>query len=229
MDKRVLIVDDSKMTRILISQLLENEGFEATHAEDGDIAVNIIDSIVKTTFVGDHSAAMIKSNSIDSPYANSYTYSGNEYYNFNNNNNSSPNGTCFNFAKNYGDEDSMMMSPPRQRTRPNDFDVCTPNGHNTTNVSDSYHGDNCMNHTDILIDYDVVLIDLVMERLNGPDAIRRMRDLGYTGIIIGMTGHLMQRETDMFIDSGADAVANKPIDVKHFLQLFQRKFLLSTL
>ena len=41
---------------------------------------------------------------------------------------------------------------------------------------------------------DFVLIDYVMIRMNGPEAVQRMRaDLGYRGVVIGITGNAAAR------------------------------------
>ena len=59
---------------------------------------------------------------------------------------------------------------------------------------------------------DFVLMDYVMMRMNGPEAVQRMRsDLGYTGVVIGITGNALPEDLDTFRNHGADVVLTKPL------------------
>ena len=58
---------------------------------------------------------------------------------------------------------------------------------------------------------DVVLIDDQMPNLDGCSACRVIRDLGYKGIIIGITGNALPEELSNFITSGADRSLAKPV------------------
>jgi CheY-like chemotaxis protein len=59
---------------------------------------------------------------------------------------------------------------------------------------------------------DLVLMDYVMVRMNGPEAARRMRiDLGYRGGLIGITGNALPEDLDTFRDHGANMVLTKPL------------------
>ena len=60
--------------------------------------------------------------------------------------------------------------------------------------------------------FDLILMDFFMERMNGPDAVLLIRDAGFKGRVIGVTG-LMDEDCQQFIESGADAVLCKPITV----------------
>jgi len=65
--------------------------------------------------------------------------------------------------------------------------------------------------------YDVVLMDLQMPNMNGPEATRRMRrELGYRGIVIGITGNALPEDLQEFRSEGADDVLVKPIRVHQF-------------
>ena len=55
-----------------------------------------------------------------------------------------------------------------------------------------------------------------MPRMRGPDATRKIRKLGYRGVIIGVTGNMLDEDIKEFIDCGADAVMPKPFDVEDF-------------
>ena len=59
---------------------------------------------------------------------------------------------------------------------------------------------------------DFVLMDYVMIRMNGPEAVQRMRaDLGYRGVVIGITGNALPEDLDNFRDHGANMVLTKPL------------------
>jgi CheY-like chemotaxis protein len=72
--------------------------------------------------------------------------------------------------------------------------------------------------------FDVVLIDYEMPHLNGPEAVKRMRDLGYSGYIIGLTGHVGSSDIDVFMESGANHVLSKPFNAPEFDKLMTRRF-----
>ena len=61
---------------------------------------------------------------------------------------------------------------------------------------------------------DVVLMDYHMPNMDGPTACQRLRDLGYRGLIIGLTGDIEQELVDEFLSRGADYVLTKPLDTK---------------
>ena len=59
---------------------------------------------------------------------------------------------------------------------------------------------------------DFVLLDYVMVRMNGPEAARRMRaELGYRGVVIGITGNALPEDLAAFRDHGATVVLTKPL------------------
>ena len=59
---------------------------------------------------------------------------------------------------------------------------------------------------------DFVLMDYVMIRMNGPEAVQKMRaDLGYRGVVIGITGNALPEDLDNFRDHGANMVLTKPL------------------
>ena len=59
---------------------------------------------------------------------------------------------------------------------------------------------------------DFVLMDYVMIRMNGPEAVQRMRaELGYKGVVIGITGNALPEDLDKFRNHGANVVLTKPL------------------
>lgn len=61
--------------------------------------------------------------------------------------------------------------------------------------------------------YDCITIDAQMPVLSGYDATVQLRALGYKGLVYGCTGNALQSDIQLFIDSGADDVFTKPIDI----------------
>lgn len=61
---------------------------------------------------------------------------------------------------------------------------------------------------------DVILMDNNMPRVSGVEATRKLRDLGYTGLIYGITGDTDEETKRRFLESGANDVLTKPLDLK---------------
>lgn len=55
-----------------------------------------------------------------------------------------------------------------------------------------------------------------MPRLSGPRAAQEIRAIGYTGIIVGITGKILAEDVKDFINHGADIVLGKPFDMDEF-------------
>ena len=64
--------------------------------------------------------------------------------------------------------------------------------------------------------YDVILMDFVMPNMDGPTATKVIRDLGYSGLIFGVTGNALDSDMSYFLSHGADRVLAKPFDYKTF-------------
>jgi CheY-like chemotaxis protein len=59
-------------------------------------------------------------------------------------------------------------------------------------------------------------MDNSMPVMNGVDATKRIRELGYTGKIFGVTGNGFQSDIDEFIAHGADEVLVKPVSAQGY-------------
>ena len=60
--------------------------------------------------------------------------------------------------------------------------------------------------------YKVILMDYEMPRMNGPSAVKLIRELGFDGLIIGITGHAGEDELNAFTTNGANQVIVKPVN-----------------
>ncbi len=66
---------------------------------------------------------------------------------------------------------------------------------------------------------DLVLTDIFMPEMSGIELVKTMRDLGYSQPVVGLTAATLGRETEELLKAGADAVLNKPIDLKSLTQV----------
>ena len=77
--------------------------------------------------------------------------------------------------------------------------------------------------------YDVIFMDSEMPNMNGPAATRLIREqLGYKGLIIGVTGNALPEDIANFKDHGADDVLVKPLKISQFdevLSMIRRKYM----
>lgn len=62
--------------------------------------------------------------------------------------------------------------------------------------------------------YDIIFMDFMMPNMNGPQATREIRSLGYKGLIIGVTGNMMPSDVEYFLESGADVILPKPLSIQ---------------
>ena len=70
--------------------------------------------------------------------------------------------------------------------------------------------------------YQCILIDNEMPILDGPGAIRIIRDLKCTSIVYGVTGNGCTQDVDTFTTAGANTVFIKPLDMDAFKRRFQQ-------
>ena len=62
--------------------------------------------------------------------------------------------------------------------------------------------------------YDAIFMDFVMPEMNGPDATRAIRNLGYTGQIIGATGNSHTDDQSIFMNAGLTDILIKPLKME---------------
>ena len=71
--------------------------------------------------------------------------------------------------------------------------------------------------------YAVVLMDFVMPRMDGPSATKEIRALGYAGPVVGVTGNGQEFDVLKLLDSGADKVFTKPLDMVGFTEFMRQR------
>ena len=64
--------------------------------------------------------------------------------------------------------------------------------------------------------YDVILMDNQMPNMMGYEATKLIRQIGFTGVILGVTGNALESDIQQFLQFGADNVIVKPLTKENF-------------
>jgi len=90
--------------------------------------------------------------------------------------------------------------------------LCSKNGHTVDGAEDGViavdKASSAMRRGD---DFDVILMDYQMPNMDGPTAARKLRDMGCSAFIVGVTGNVMEEDVRYFKECGANAVLPKPV------------------
>ncbi|MCL1915329.1 MAG: transporter substrate-binding domain-containing protein [Desulfovibrionaceae bacterium] len=70
--------------------------------------------------------------------------------------------------------------------------------------------------------YDIVFMDHMMPGMDGFEATRRLRDLGYTLPIVALTANAVAGQAEIFLEKGFDDFIPKPIDIRHMNVLLNK-------
>eukprot|EP01042_Synura_sphagnicola_P036861 gene36861-biopygen31412 len=70
--------------------------------------------------------------------------------------------------------------------------------------------------------YDLITMDYQMPNMDGPTATALIRKEGYLGVIIGVTGNMLQSDVEHFLGQGVDAVLPKPLNISEFEECIER-------
>jgi signal transduction histidine kinase/CheY-like chemotaxis protein len=62
--------------------------------------------------------------------------------------------------------------------------------------------------------YDIVFMDHMMPKMDGLEAVKIIRGLGYTHPIIALTANALVGQAEMFMKNGFDGFISKPIDIR---------------
>ena len=71
-------------------------------------------------------------------------------------------------------------------------------------------------------DYDLILMDMQMPKMDGLEATKILREKGYTKPISALTANTMQHDINLCFDAGCDDFLSKPINVKEFNALLEK-------
>lgn len=70
--------------------------------------------------------------------------------------------------------------------------------------------------------FNVVFMDNIMSTMHGTEAAQLMRQEGFTGLIIGVTGNVLEVDVKEYLKAGADRVLPKPVDSKAITEVLQK-------
>jgi two-component system sensor histidine kinase EvgS len=70
--------------------------------------------------------------------------------------------------------------------------------------------------------FEIVFMDYIMPNLNGPNAVKQIRSLGFEGMIIGATGNALTEDINSFLSMGATQVLVKPIDISSIPNILEQ-------
>jgi len=62
--------------------------------------------------------------------------------------------------------------------------------------------------------YDIIFMDHMMPEMDGLEAVKHIRNLGYSAPIIALTANAVSGQADMFFKNGFDYFISKPIDIR---------------
>jgi CheY-like chemotaxis protein/nitrogen-specific signal transduction histidine kinase len=62
--------------------------------------------------------------------------------------------------------------------------------------------------------FDIIFMDHFMPKMDGIEAAKILRDLGYTRPIIALTANALAGQADIFLNNGFDGFISKPIDIR---------------
>jgi CheY-like chemotaxis protein len=62
--------------------------------------------------------------------------------------------------------------------------------------------------------YDIIFMDHMMPKMDGIEATRIIRDLGYDKPIVALTANAVSGQAEMFLENGFDEFVSKPVDIR---------------
>jgi signal transduction histidine kinase len=79
--------------------------------------------------------------------------------------------------------------------------------------------------TIIVKSYDIIVMDKSMPLMDGDVATAKLREWGYEGLIIGLTGNALEEDLKSFCDMGANYAFSKPLNMEQFLKTVKEYFM----
>jgi CheY-like chemotaxis protein len=71
--------------------------------------------------------------------------------------------------------------------------------------------------------FDIVFMDSIMPNMGGIEACRVMRSLGFTNMIIAVTGNILPEDVREYADAGANDVLIKPLKIEKLEETLESK------
>jgi CheY-like chemotaxis protein len=71
-------------------------------------------------------------------------------------------------------------------------------------------------------EYDIIFMDHMMPEMDGMEAAKHLRGMGYKNPIVALTANAVTGQDDIFLNNGFDAFLSKPIDVRQLDSLLIR-------
>jgi len=72
--------------------------------------------------------------------------------------------------------------------------------------------------------YDIIFMDHMMPEMDGMEATKVIRDMGYTSPVVALTANAVAGQADIFLENGFDAFISKPLDI-HQLDIMLNKII----
>jgi len=69
--------------------------------------------------------------------------------------------------------------------------------------------------------YDFVFMDYQMPNMDGPTAVKQMREIGYNRPVIGVTGNVLDTHIKTFLSHGANKIIEKPVNYNRLKAVMQ--------
>jgi CheY-like chemotaxis protein/HPt (histidine-containing phosphotransfer) domain-containing protein len=70
--------------------------------------------------------------------------------------------------------------------------------------------------------YDIIFMDHMMPRMDGIEATKILREMGYTHPIVALTANALTGQEEIFLENGLDAFIPKPIDTRQLNQILNK-------
>ena len=71
-------------------------------------------------------------------------------------------------------------------------------------------------------DYDIIFMDHIMPRMDGIEATKLIRSMGYNKPIVALTANALAGQAEMFINNGFDDFISKPIDIRQLNNILNK-------
>jgi CheY-like chemotaxis protein/two-component sensor histidine kinase len=71
--------------------------------------------------------------------------------------------------------------------------------------------------------YDLIFMDHMMPKMDGIEAVKIIRDMGYANPIVALTANAVVGQTEVFLNNGFDGFISKPVDSRQ-LNIFLKRF-----